>query len=50
MPAGIDYVVGGMHLMHAYEEEEPQRQFCRMLAKKLLEKKGAVLYRTLHRA
>lgn len=40
VPAGIDYVIGGMHLMHAYEEEEPQRQFCRMFAKKLLEKRA----------
>lgn len=36
-PSGIDYMIGGMHLMHAYPEQEKQRMFCKSLAQKLKE-------------
>lgn len=36
-PTGIDYVVGGMHLMKAYPEKERQKMFCTGMAKKLQE-------------
>jgi len=36
-PSGIHAVLGGMHLMHAYEEEEKQRAFCHEMAEKLKE-------------
>lgn len=45
-PAGIDYVLGGMHLMHAYPEQEKQKMFCRSLAKKLQER--SCKYYTCH--
>lgn len=35
--SGIDYVLGGMHLMESYQEQEKRRMFCTGMAKKLQE-------------
>lgn len=57
VPAGVDAVVGGMHLMHAYEDKGRQREFSRNLASRLLEKRcryytchctGVEEYKLLH--
>ncbi len=45
-PSGVDVVLGGMHLMHAYPEEEKQREFCHTMAEKLKEHKS--IYYTGH--
>lgn len=45
-PGGIDYVLGGMHLMNAYPEREKQKIFCRSMAKRLLER--SCKYYTCH--
>lgn len=45
-PGGIDFVIGGMHLKHAYPEEQRQRIFCRDLAERL--KKQTTQYYTCH--
>lgn len=45
-PAGIDYVIGGMHLKEAYEEPEKQRMFCKGIAERLRGKNSQ--YYTCH--
>lgn len=45
-PSGIHYVIGGMHLMHAYPEQERQRMFCKSMANKL--KEHSCRYYTCH--
>lgn len=36
-PSGIQYVIGGMHLMKAYPQQEKQKMFCKSMADKLKE-------------
>ena len=45
-PAGINYVIGGMHLMNACQEREHEKIFCRSMAEKLKERSGR--YYTCH--
>lgn len=43
---GIDYVIGGMHLMNAYPDQKKQKMFCKSMADKL--KKYPCRYYTCH--
>lgn len=45
-PSGIDYAIGGMHLMKAYSDSEKQKMFCTGMAKKL--KEHSCQYYTCH--
>lgn len=45
-PAGIDYAIGGMHLMNAYSDRNKQQMFCRSMAEKLQE--NSCQYYTCH--
>lgn len=45
-PGGIDYVISGMHLMHAYEEKEKQKMLCKNMADRLRQRSSR--YYTCH--
>ena len=43
---GIDCVIGGMHLMHAYEEQERRQMLCSSVAERLRQRNSQ--YYTCH--
>lgn len=46
VPKGIDYVIGGMHLKKAYDDDSEREKFCHKLAGRLTEKRSQ--YYTCH--